>query len=382
MTEANGVSMEPKIIDLISATEDSSFNNKTILKEFIQPGITTRPKIREIYQPDGSTVRRVLPEKLRHIPDFILFDTFGHEVHHVLRQQEDEYYLSACEKQILQTKSAELAAYIPDNSSIFDLGCGSMEKTKVLIDHLRRSGKKGIKVHGVDIDRPHLKNTMTTLLKEQQQKHQSGEDVFEFIGVHSTFEQSIPFIKKTPGPCILLFLGGTIGNMYRDEAKRFCAQFQEKAMKPGDCFFIGFDKRKEPAVIARAYQDSKGALRTFCTHGLEILDSMFGTGTRLSKNVSVLAGYNDIEGLNEIFYKSLVDQTIPVPPPYSGSDTETVKVELKKGELIDLIRSYKYSQDEIQDLAKAANLVVTDQWSDPKDMFWITMFKVSIEDEQ
>lgn len=153
-------------------------------------------------------------------------------------------------------------------------------------------------------------------------------------------------------------------------------------MKPGDCFFMGFDKRKDPAVIARAYQDSKGALHTFCTHGLEILDSMFQTGSLLSKNMSVLAGYNDIEGLNEIFYKSLIDQTISVPPPFSGSDTQTVEVELKKGELIDLIRSYKYSQEEIEDLGRSANMVVTDQWSDPKNMFWITLFKISTEDEQ
>lgn len=277
----------------------------------------------------------------------------------------------------METKAAEIAEYIPDNASIFDLGCGSMEKTKILIDHLRKSGKRGIKVYGVDIDRPYLERVLTGLIERQQEDKTLEEDEFEFIGLYSTYEQAMPFMKETKGHRVLLVMGSTIGSMKRSEAVDFLLQFSEHSMDPDDCFFLGFDKRNDPAVVARAYQDSKGHMYAMCTHGLDNFKKMLGENSFSMDSFKVLRGYNDVEGCNEIFYMSLVDQTLTIPPPYSGKDQESVDVHLKEGELIDVITSFKYSQKELEEVVTAAKFKLAGQWSDPKDMYWFCVLKLS-----
>eukprot|EP00210_Caulerpa_lentillifera_P000639 g617.t1 len=368
------------IHDLQESFEDSQFGNSQLLDGFINPKPSSRRKVRELFQPDGSTIKVELKEKQRSLPFMLLYNTVGQQTYQQIMQMEDEYYLTSCEKKILETKAAEIAAYIPDNASIFDLGCGSMEKTKILVDHLRNSGKTGINVYGVDIDRAYLKTVLTGLIEDQQKTKAPHKAEFEFIGLHATYEQSIPFIKKTPGPCILLCMGGTIGNMSRLKSVAFLRQFQEKAMRPGDCFFLGFDKRKDPRVIARAYQDSKGLFNARTMHGLKTLNKMFCKHAVELNNFDTVVGYDAVDGVNERFYRSLVKQTIKVPPPFSGSDDESVEVQLEKDELISIVNSFKYSQDEVNDLAAAANFTVTDQWSDPRDIYWFCLFKTSLEE--
>eukprot|EP00210_Caulerpa_lentillifera_P002167 g2081.t1 len=366
---------KPLIYDLKTKGEDSTFDSKNILKAFINPLPNVRHGVRVLHQPDGSVIERTLPETVRSIPQFIIFDTFGQEAYQALMQLEDEYYLTACEKKILETKAAEIGAFIPDNASIFDLGCGSMEKTKILVDHLRKSGKRGIKVHGVDIDRPYLEIVLTGLMEDQRKNKAPNEDEFEFIGLYSTYEQALSFMKETKRPRILLVMGSTIGSMNRNEAVDFLLQFQENSMEADDCFCLGFDKRNDPAIIARAYQDTKGHLYSMCKHGLENLEKMLGDNSFSLESFKVLRGYNDIEGCNEIFYMSLVDQKITIPPPYSGSDKESVEVHLKQGELIDVITSFKYSQSELESVVGAAKFQLVGQWSDPKDMYWFCLLK-------
>lgn len=376
-TGARNCTLKPTIHDLKTGQEDSAFDSKNVLGGFITPSLNVREGVRDLYQPDGSTIERSLPERVRSIPQFIIFDTFGQKAYQALMQLENEYYLTACEKKILETKTAEIAEHIPDNASIFDLGCGSMEKTKILIDHLRKSGKREIKVYGVDIDRPYLETVLTGLIENQQKEKTIEDDEFEFIGLYSTYEQAMPFMKEMKGPRVLLVMGSTIGSMNRSEAVEFLLQFREHSMDLDDCFCLGFDKRNDPAVVARAYQDTEGHMYTMCIHGLENFKKMLGANSFSLDSFEVLRGYNDVEGCNEIFYMSLVDQILTIPPPYSGKDLESVDVHLKKGELIDVITSFKYSQKELEDVITAARFRLVGQWSDPKDMYWFCLLKPS-----
>lgn len=380
--DIEGNNEKPVIHDLRQGSEDSKYGDRHLLDGFINPKLTTRRRSRELVQPDGSVMTVELSEKPRALPYMILYDTIGQETYQQITQMEDEYYLSSCEKRILETKGAEIASHIPDGASIFDLGCGSMERTKILVDHARQIGKKGIKVYGVDIDRPYLEAVLTGLIQDQRKNKAPHEAEFEFFGLYATFEQSIPFIKKTTGPRVLLSMGGTIGDKDHLAAHAFLREFHEKSMSSGDSFFLGFDKRKDPKIIARAYQDSKGLFNMRTMRGLETLNAMFKQNSITNNNFDIVCGYDVVDGLNERFYRSLVDQTIKIPPPFSGMDDESVEVHLKQDELISIVTSYKYSQKEVEELAAAVNFTLEGQWSDPRDLYWFCVLKSSNEDEE
>jgi len=164
--DAGGITEKPVIHDLRQASEDSKYGDRHLLDGFINPKLTSRRRLRELVQPDGSVLTVESSDKPRALPYIILYDTLGQETYQQITQMEDEYYLSSCEKRILETKGAEIALHILDGASIFDRGCGSMERTKILVDHARKAGKKGIKVYGVGIDRTYLETVLTGLIED------------------------------------------------------------------------------------------------------------------------------------------------------------------------------------------------------------------------
>src|SRR5690606_33784990 len=61
---------------------------------------------------------------------------------------------------------------------------------------------------------------------------------------------------------LVLFLGGNIGNFSKVEAVNFL-QLLSARLNPGDMLLVGFDLKKDPDLIHRAYDDEQGVTRTF-----------------------------------------------------------------------------------------------------------------------
>ena len=75
--------------------------------------------------------------------------------------------------------------------------------------------------------------------------------------------------------------------------------------------------------------------------------------------------------------KSLVDQTVVIPPPFSGEGDKSAEVYLKEDELIRIFQSVKRSAEDIAALSAAAGLTVEQIWTDPKEMFYFALLKKS-----
>eukprot|EP00210_Caulerpa_lentillifera_P000634 g613.t1 len=378
---STSTSVHDVLIHDVRETIECRLSSKKLLQLFLKPDIVTETKSRELHQPDGSVEIRHLPEKLRRLPRELLYDTTGLEVFEQMNQLEDEYYLAACEIALIREHIAEIAFQIPDNASIIDLGCGSMVKTKIIVDHLRKIGKRGIRVYGVDIDGPYLRSTLSDLLAQERAKKSLEENRIHYEGILGTYEQSIQFIKELNGPKVLLFLGFTIGNYDRAGATRFLNMFREEVLDTVDSFFVGFDKRNDPRVVARAYNDSAGLFQKRMRDGIDHLNKILGGNIFQHDNFAPLSGYNSIEGANERYYKSLRDQVICIPPPFSGHESEQQEVVLKEGEIIHLMDSFKYSQQEIHEVVSAAGLMVAHQWTDPRKMIRLCLLKKCQEEE-
>ena len=76
-------------------------------------------------------------------------------------------------------------------------------------------------------------------------------------------------------PTLVAFLGSTIGNFPREPAIRLLSHIAQ-AMGSTDRFLLGADLRKDPEIIDRAYNDSKGVTAAFNLNVLERLNRELG----------------------------------------------------------------------------------------------------------
>eukprot|EP00210_Caulerpa_lentillifera_P000667 g644.t1 len=344
-----------------------------ILDSFIFPKKMTEPIVAELYQPDGSKKTRQLPERLRKLPTEILYDAVGLDLFDQITRLEDEYYLTACEREILETKGDEICSKIPDGASIVELGCGSMTKTAVILDHLRRQGKKGIKFYALDLEEESLRSSIVSLMVAEMKQGVADEYRIQYAGILGTYDQAISsFLKDLQGPKVFLWLGSSIGNYERPEAEAFVGKIQEQVMSKEDLLFIGIDSRKDPVVLARAYNDSEGITMKFTENGIIHLNQLLDQDLFKPQLFRVFAGYNDIEGKNEVYYQSLADQTIPV---MSKKTSKMEHVSLVRDELVRIEVSVKYSLSEIKTLAINTGSTLDRQWMDSKNMYHFCLFR-------
>ncbi|HEU4953374.1 MAG TPA: L-histidine N(alpha)-methyltransferase, partial [Gemmatimonadales bacterium] len=81
--------------------------------------------------------------------------------------------------------------------------------------------------------------------------------------------------RRAPGPALIAFIGGTIGNFYPTAAIRLLARVRA-AMAPDDRFLMGVDLRKDVARIEAAYNDAHGVTAEFNRNMLRVLNDELG----------------------------------------------------------------------------------------------------------
>lgn len=186
-----------------------------------------------------------------------------------------EYYPTRCEAEILR---AEAAGIVGDASTVVELGSGTSEKTRVLLDVLaRRSGGAatgGASTGGtstspggalfvpVDISEEVLLASARALDAEYP-----GVRVEPVVGDFTALAGPLP---GTPGERLVLFLGGTLGNFTEAERAGFWRMLRG-VMDAGDRMAVGFDLVKDPARLEAAYDDAAGVTAEFDLNVLDVI---------------------------------------------------------------------------------------------------------------
>lgn len=167
------------------------------------------------------------------------------------------YYLTRCEYEILSEYSAKLAGLLSENASclnIFEPGSGDGSKTILLLKALANAG---IKFRFVPVDISHdaneiLRDTIISVLPEADVRPRTGDYFHMFANAEMNPEEKN----------VILFLGSNIGNLNNFELHHFLQNITDYTSR-GDKLLIGFDLKKSPAVILRAYDDPYGLTRKF-----------------------------------------------------------------------------------------------------------------------
>ena len=259
-----------------------------------------------------------------------------------------EYYLTDAELDIMRKHVDDMAALIGKQASLIEFGSGSSLKTRVLLEHLDELAA----YVPVDISEDHLYTSAQKIRSE-----------FPELAVHPIVADfTRPFTLPTPDTMpvknVVYFPGSTLGNFEYAEAMDLLRVMYGEAGE-GGALLIGLDLQKDPEIIHRAYNDSKGVTAKFNLNMLRHLNTNYGANFDLDA-FEHRAEYDEDNGRVVLELVSQKEQTFEV------GDTE---FKIADGEAILTEYSHKYTLEGFARMAHDAGFEVANVWTDPENLF-------------
>jgi L-histidine Nalpha-methyltransferase len=173
-----------------------------------------------------------------------------------------EYYPTRTEKAILSTRADEIAA-VTGAGELVELGSGSAEKARVLLDAMAGAG---------NLRRYVPLDVSESVVREAAEQLVADYDGLLVHGVIGDFQRHLPRVPESDGvPRIVALLGGTIGN-FPPGTRRALLRDIASVLGPDDRLLLGTDLVKDPAVIEAAYDDSAGVTAEFNRNVLHVIN--------------------------------------------------------------------------------------------------------------
>lgn len=205
---------------------------------------------------DVSVGLRGTPKSL---PPKWFYDSVGSELFDQITRL-PEYYPTRAEAEILRARSAEVAS-ASGADTLVELGAGTSEKTRRLLDALRDRGSlRGFVPF--DVDAGMLSATATAI--------QSEYPGVEINAICGDFEEHLAEIPGG-GRRLFVFLGSTIGNLTPEPRAEFLSTLAG-VMRPGDSLLLGTDLVKDTERLVRAYDDAAGVTAAFNRNVLAVIN--------------------------------------------------------------------------------------------------------------
>ena len=272
-----------------------------------------------------------------------------------------EYYLTRCEKEIITTQKEALTREFvkgnPLNIELVELGSGDGLKTKVLLRHMLLRDVS-FSYTPVDISSDANEKLVASLAIEMP-----GLSVSARTGDYFEVMKSL---NGHPGTRrIVLFLGSNIGNFSGEERDLFLGQFSSFLNK-GDKVLMGFDLKKSPKVIVKAYNDPHGHTRRFNINLLLRLNRELGADFD-PDYFEHQATYDPITGATKSYLISTISQSIQFKKL-------KLTFHFKQWEPIFMEVSYKFDLGSISKLAQDFGFEVESNFFDRKKYFVDTLW--------
>ena len=211
-----------------------------------------------------AELRDGLSRAQKELPPKYFYDERGSELFEEITRL-PEYYLTRTERALLERwMPAWIGRLRP--RTLVELGAGSAEKTRIILDALRVEVGFGAYVP-VDVSADFLEDTAIRLSADYP--------TLEVVPVVADMTAEFALPPGLPGPTLHAFLGSTIGNFAPDDAVALLRGVRGR-MRPGDGFLMGVDLRKDPAVIEAAYNDAAGVTAEFNRNMLRVLNAAAG----------------------------------------------------------------------------------------------------------
>ncbi|MFI6048670.1 L-histidine N(alpha)-methyltransferase [Streptomyces violascens] len=283
------------------------------------------------------------------LPPKWFYDARGSELFEEITRLPD-YYPTRAEREILHHRAAEISAATGAHTLV-ELGSGSSEKTRLLLDALPAP----LTYIPVDVSESALAGAAEGLLADHP-----GLRVHALI---ADFTQVLE-LPEAPGPRLVAFLGGTIGNLQPAERAEFLTSVR-KLMTPGDSLLIGTDLVKEESVLVRAYDDPTGVTAAFNKNVLSVIDRELGADFD-PDDFGHVALWNREEEWIEMRLRARRDVTVKIP------ELDLV-VSFTAGEELRTEVSAKFREEGVRAELGAAGFVPSRWWTDAAGRFALSL---------
>ncbi|MEY7975398.1 L-histidine N(alpha)-methyltransferase [Streptomyces pilosus] len=296
-----------------------------------------------------ADVREGLTGSPKTLPPKWFYDARGSELFEEITAL-PEYYPTRCEREILRAR-ADGIAEASGARTLVELGSGSSEKTRYLIDALT-----DLRAYvPVDVSESALARAGQALAAERP-----GLDVHALIA-DFTARLALP---ATPGPRLVAFLGGTIGNLLPAERAAFLASVRA-LLTPGDALLLGTDLVKDEEVLVRAYDDAAGVTAAFNKNVLSVINRELGADFDPGAFDHVAVWDAGREWI-EMRLRSRTAQTVKIP-------ALGLVVDFAAGEDLRTEVSAKFRQDGVRAELASAGLELTRWWTDEERRFALSL---------
>lgn len=296
-------------------------------------------------------VQEGLSYKPRQLFPKYLYDDLGSRLFEAICYV-DEYYLTRAEREILTNGADEIVAAVPDCRTLIELGSGSAEKTRKIIESLMRQQRELLFIP-VDISASALEESSRALLQSYPGLRIRGYAADYFDGLAA-------LRPLDDGPALVLFLGSNIGNFEQADAITFLRAIRN-VLRKEDALLLGADLKKDRATLEAAYNDSLGVTRAFIVNELARINRELGGDFDLWA-FGLRSVYNEAAGRVEVYVESLRSQTVTI----RGLN---LSLSLEAGERIHMEQCYKYSLEELAALASQSGFELTQTWQDDQKRF-------------
>jgi dimethylhistidine N-methyltransferase len=304
-------------------------------------------------------VKDGLSKTQKELSSSYLYDERGTELFQSIMKM-PEYYPTDSEYDILSRKQNLFARHFGEDKPLefIELGAGDGLKIIPFLDYFLQKDT-ALKYKPVDISEAALQSLRERVHKALPELNISGihDDYFKAINALS---------KENQARHIYLFLGGNIGNFSREQAIDFLKSIRENIHK-GDFLVVGFDLKKDPRVIQKAYDDPYGLTASF---NLNILQRI---NRELRANFDLHAFkyypyYHQESGEVRSFLYSLKDQTVSI-------EKLDMQVHFSQWEYIHTEISKKFDMQEIEQIAVETGFMAEEHVFDCKHFFTDSIFK-------
>ena len=297
-------------------------------------------------------VRAGLQSSPKSLPPKWFYDSVGSDLFDQITRL-PEYYPTRAEAEILHTRAAEIASAAAADTLV-ELGSGTSEKTRVLLDALRDSGALRRFVP-FDVD--------ASMLSAASRAIQDDYPGIEIAAVCGDFEKHLAKIPNG-GRRLFVFLGSTIGNLKPGARAEFLAGLAA-ALQPGDSLLLGTDLVKDAGRLVAAYDDAAGVTAQFNRNVLAVINRELDADFDVDAFRHV-ATWNALDERMEMRLRSERAQRVRI-------GALDLTVDFAAGEQVLTEVSCKFRAEGVADELAQAGLKLTQWWTDAAGDFGLSL---------
>lgn len=310
--------------------------------------VTTHLRPEELDVALRRDVREGLSRRPRSLPPKWFYDAAGSELFDQITRL-PEYYPTEAERAALVAHAAEIV----DGArctTVLELGSGSSDKTRTLLDAAQATGR---------LERYVPFDVSEAALRDAAERLAERYPDLRIDAVVGDFDRHLSRLPRG-GRRMLAFLGGTIGN-YPPGPRAALLEAIAATLEPGDSLLLGTDLVKDPARLVAAYDDAAGVTAEFNRNVLRVVNRELGADF-VPERFEHVAIWNAEAAWIEMWLRSSVDQTVHVAEL-------GLEVDFIAGESLLTEISAKFLRPGVEAELDAAGFDLAGWWTDPAGDF-------------